>query len=94
MGPNNLPLEPEHTLPQIELSNPALGPGSRQRFRWTTLEWTATRGVFQGWSGQELIKLEALLKQQIATNQPPQISAATRQVLQEVVGILQKTLNS
>jgi len=90
--PNNLPLEHEQSLPQIELSNPTLGPGSRQRFRWTTLEWTATHGVFQGWSGQELIKLEELLKEQLTSNQPPQLSATTRQVLHEVVALLQKML--
>src|SRR5262249_18278475 len=44
--PANLPLEPERNLTSIELSNAALGPGSRQRFRFTTLEWTQARGVF------------------------------------------------
>jgi hypothetical protein len=56
--PENWPLENEQPLAQLELSNPALGPGTRQRFRMSTLEWTTSRGVFQGWSGQELFALE------------------------------------
>lgn len=38
------------------------GSGSRQRFRLTTLEWTPARGVFRGWTGQELMELEHRLQ--------------------------------
>ena len=58
---DNYPLENEHGCDQLEMSNPSLGPGTKQRFRKTTLEWTASRGVFVAWTGPELIELERLL---------------------------------
>jgi hypothetical protein len=61
-NPQDYPLENEQHLDQLELSNPALGGGTRQRFRLTTLEWTPTRGVFHGWTGQELIFMERRLQ--------------------------------
>lgn len=60
--PTNLPLENEQHADPLELSNPSLGAGSRQRFRWLTLEYTPAIGVVIGWTGQELIKMEQLLK--------------------------------
>ena len=98
-SPENWPLEDEQHLPQLELSNPALGAGSRQRFRLSTLEWTSARGVFEGWPGQELQALDHLafqrlseitnLKQQVQQLQQghlpaPQLSPGTRQVLSEL----------
>jgi N-acetyl-anhydromuramyl-L-alanine amidase AmpD len=59
--PQDYPLENEQHLDQLELSNPSIGSGSRQRFRLTTLEWTARRGVFHAWTGQELIEMERRL---------------------------------
>jgi hypothetical protein len=53
----NWPLEPEQSVPQLELSNPSLGGGSRQTFRMTVLEWTQARGVFVAWCGCEILKL-------------------------------------
>ena len=55
--PNNYPLANEVGLTQLEISNPALGGGTMQVFKWTVLEWTASRGVFVQWSGQELVAL-------------------------------------
>lgn len=72
------PLENERHLDQLELSNPTLGEGSRQRFRLTTLEWTPTRGVFRSWTGQELIELERRLQ---ATESKAALSDALHQAL-------------
>ncbi|GCE49207.1 N-acetylmuramoyl-L-alanine amidase [Thermosporothrix hazakensis] len=57
--PGNWPLESEHGATPLEISNPSLGGGTQQRFRWTTLEWTPAKGVFEAWSGQEWIKLRS-----------------------------------
>jgi hypothetical protein len=67
-NPQDYPLENEQHLDQLELSNPGLGGGTRQRFRMTTLEWTPSRGVFRAWTGQELMELERRL--QAAEKQP------------------------
>ena len=66
--PANVPLEPEQHLSIIEQSNPGLGAGQRQIFRWKSLEYTPKMGVFEGWLGQELmwyIKQYAALQAQI-----------------------------
>lgn len=51
----NWPLQAEQGLNPLEASNPALGSGTQQIFRWLTLEWTPERGVFNAWTGQELL---------------------------------------
>jgi hypothetical protein len=56
--PANIPLENENHVSQLELSNPALGAGQRQRFRTTSLEYTSKQGVFVGWTGPELLAME------------------------------------
>jgi hypothetical protein len=97
-NPDDWPLENESGVPQVELSNPALGAGTRQRFRLSTLEWTKEKGVFVGWSGQELIALEKHLIAQVnlvtqlqaAISQIQQsgkvtLSAETRQVISELI---------
>ncbi len=56
-------------MDSLELSNPAIGAGSQQIFRWTVLEWTPARNVFEMWSGQELQAMRGLiasLQQQVA----------------------------
>lgn len=52
----NWPLAVETARDPVEDSNPALGSGTWQPFRWSVLEWTAARGVFPAWVGQELVK--------------------------------------
>lgn len=72
--PNNYPLEEEHEMGQLEVSNPALGSGTQQAFRMNVLEWTSARGVFGMWTGQELLALRKeieLLKAQPNQRQPP-----------------------
>lgn len=56
--PNNYPLQGEQAREPLERSNVALGAGTRQVFRLGALEWTATKGVFPGWIGQELLEVE------------------------------------
>lgn len=56
---DNWPLQEEIGRNPLEESNPALGAGSQQMFRWTTLEWTPARGVFEAWTGQELLHVRA-----------------------------------
>jgi hypothetical protein len=70
--PLNYPLEAERGVDPLEISNPQLGSGTRQTFRWSRLEWTAERGAFVGWLGQEALALEVKLAQL----QPAQITAA------------------
>jgi len=55
----NVPLQPEAGRNPLEDSNPSLGGGTWQPFRWTVLEWTADRGVFVAWCGQELAYMRA-----------------------------------
>jgi hypothetical protein len=54
----NWPLEPEQHLAIVEQSNPSVGPGQAQTFRWTRLEYTPALGVVEGWLGQELLWYE------------------------------------
>jgi hypothetical protein len=56
-NPDNWPLAPEYGTPQLEGSNQALGGGTQQVFRWTMLGWTQAHGVFEEWTGQELLYL-------------------------------------
>ena len=52
---NNYPLENERTTPQLEDSNPGLGGGTQQIFRFCMLADLATKGVIVEWIGQELL---------------------------------------
>lgn len=75
--PANWPLEPEKHLTGLEMSNPTLGDGQSQIFRWKRLEYTPKMGVFEGWLGQELLWYQQEVKQletEIATlTQPAQL---------------------
>lgn len=62
----NWPLEDERGTPQLEDSNPGLGGGSQQIFRWAMLGYTTSRGVFEEWLGQELF----VCRQQVAKYYP------------------------
>jgi hypothetical protein len=63
---HNLPCENEAHCDQLEYSNPGLGGGSKQRFYTKTLEWTQDRGVFEAYTGPELIKQDQIIQQQAA----------------------------
>ncbi len=58
-NPGNYPLGPAVALNPLEESNPALGGGTQQVFRWIVLEWTSSRNVFFSWVGQELHAVRA-----------------------------------
>lgn len=91
---NNWPLksEQEVTSGSIEPGNAAIGPGSRQDFRFRSLGWTASRNVYVIYSGQDLLALESQLgaanthlaqvEAQLAALQAQQISAADLALLQ------------
>ncbi len=79
---SNWPVEEEqHNLSPLEMSNPSLGPGNRQRFRMGTLEYTTTRGVFPAYTGPEMLAMErrihelnaqvAALQAQLAAGKKP-----------------------
>ncbi len=53
--PDNWPLAPEFGSDSLEGSNQALGKGTQQVFRWSMLGWTPKNGVFEEWTGQELL---------------------------------------
>ncbi|HLH62752.1 MAG TPA: hypothetical protein VKV20_13795 [Ktedonobacteraceae bacterium] len=57
--PANMPLQEEIGHNPLEESNPSLGGGTQQVFRWTMLEWTPSRGVFIAWIGQEFLKIRS-----------------------------------
>lgn len=54
------PLRPEYTSDSIEPGNPAIGAGSRQNFRLSSLGYTTAKGVYLIWVGQDI---EALMAQ-------------------------------
>lgn len=54
----NVPLQNVVAANPVEESNPGLGGGTVQVFRFDRLEWTATIGVIRGWIGQELLFVE------------------------------------
>src|SRR5712672_2638246 len=60
---DNWPLETEQHCDPLEHSNLSLGAGQRQRFRWITLEYTAKMGVFEAWTGPELLWYQQQLTQ-------------------------------
>lgn len=62
---NNTPLAAERVIASgsIEPGNPAMGPGSRQDFRFASLGWTQATGVYVIAVGQDIVALE----QQLAT---------------------------
>lgn len=69
---NNWPLDHEFAANPVEQSNPGLGAGTAQDFRWTRLEYTAETEVFVAWVGQELVwyqQQNAALQAQVATLQ-------------------------
>lgn len=60
---NNWPLAAEQVISggSIEPGNAAIGPGSRQEFRLTSLGWTQSRNVYVIYVGQDIRALEQQL---------------------------------
>ena len=92
----NWPLQAAYGADPLEVSNPALGGGTRQVFRATVLEWTPARGVFVAWIGDEYLALQAQLTKARtdAASETAQVSSADAQVthLQAQVAQLQAQL--
>ncbi len=69
---NNWPLDHEFAANPVEESNPGLGAGTAQDYRWARLEYTAETEVFMAWVGQELVWYQqqyAALQAEITTLQ-------------------------
>lgn len=64
----NWPLHEEEAADPLEISNPALGAGTRQVFRKTMLEWTRERDVFEAWLGEILLATQQAVKIQSIPN--------------------------
>ena len=65
---NNWPIKAAEGKTPLQLSNTSLGGGTRQLFRWTTLGWTPNLGVFDIWTGEEIMALEAKI---VSLETPP-----------------------
>lgn len=90
---NNWPLEEAHAQDPLELSNPGIGNGTQQTFRMSVLEWTPALGVFVAWSGQELLKMRALLAQN--KPEPPVVTVNTQaaiSTIQATIAALQTSI--
>jgi hypothetical protein len=76
---NNTPMKAEQAIPSgsIEPGNAAMGPGSRQDFRFKSLGWTTKTGVYEIAVGQDIVALEAHLAASLA-----HVSALEAQVQQ------------
>lgn len=85
------PVENEHGCDQLEYSNPTLGSGTKQRFRLTTLEWNATKGVFVAWTGPELIEMERRL---LAAEQSPTLPTILKQQLISDITAVEKAVQA
>lgn len=72
---DDTPCENEKEANPLEVSHTSIGGGTRQRFKYTTLEWTKDLGVFPAYTGPELIAYE----QQLAIK-ASQIEVLTQQV--------------
>jgi len=72
---DDVPYENEKEANPLEASHEGLGGGTRQRFKYTTLEWTQKLGVFRAYTGPEMLKME----QQLIV-QKSQIEILTQQV--------------
>ena len=90
--PANIPLEAEHGADPLEISNPSLGGGTKQTFRWTCLEWSSSRGVFMAWMGQELIALEKKIQQLQAEPAPAPVPVDIKSIAEKAIADLQPLL--
>ncbi|HET8908122.1 MAG TPA: hypothetical protein VFN11_14280 [Ktedonobacterales bacterium] len=81
---NNYPLRVEAAVDSVEPGNPSVGAGSRQDFRMGALGYTATRGVYQVWVGQDVLALESqvALLQADLTSAHNQLAALQAQLAQ------------
>lgn len=82
-SPDNWPLVAEAGRNPLEMSNPSLGSGTWQPFRWTVLEWIKdSNQVVEMWTGQEIVALRS---------QQPTISAAQVSEVQAAATLIGET---
>lgn len=60
--PDDWPVAEEFHADPLEVSNPSLGSGQKLCFKRKELGYTAARGVFESWTGQEVYALLQALK--------------------------------
>jgi hypothetical protein len=68
----NYPIDSETGSTVLEESNADIGEGTYQVFRKSRLEYTASRGVFEGWLGQEYLFVKGVrdsLQNQVTNDQ-------------------------
>lgn len=83
---DNYPMEAEVHCDPLEYSNPKLGAGQRQRFRWITLEYPESTGVvIEAWTGPELLWYQ----QQLSGNTVAQENTALKAKIAQAVKDLQ-----
>jgi len=85
----NYPLEPEQAMSPVELSNPSLGNGTGQRFRWASLKWTASKGVYLSWVGQE----EKYLRERVVALEKNQTTPNAHSQAQQAISLLQQAIS-
>lgn len=78
---DDVPLENEHAANPVEESNPSSGAGTRQITRQHLLEYTASKGVYEGNAGQEL---------QFVLNERNSLTAQLTQVQQQLAAANQQ----
>lgn len=77
------PLVPEYAANPVEQSNPSIGAGTAQDFRMSRLGYTATKGVYKTWIGQEMewyVKQYTALQAEVAVLQALPASANLQQI--------------
>ena len=84
--PDNWPLGPEQGVQLLEASNPSLGGGTQQVFRYSMLGYTEARGVFLEWLGVELNYARGQAATYYAEYKQAQADIATLQQQLRVIG--------
>ncbi len=79
----NVPLAPEQGVQLLEASNPGLGGGNQQLFRWSMLGYTAQRGVFLEWLGVELatVRQQAITYRDLSKQMQAEVDSLKQQLL-------------
>ncbi len=92
----NWPLTVERYVDLLEASNPSLGGGDQQIFRWSMLGYSAQRGVFMEWLGVELatVRQQAITYHDLSKQLQAEIDSLKQQLAaaQQPTGVDPKTV--
>src|SRR5258707_4015273 len=92
----NIPLAPEQGVQLLEASNPGLGGGNQQMFRWSMLGYTTARCVFLEWIGQELgvVRQQAITYHDLSKQLQAEVDSLKQQLAtaQQPTGVDPKTV--